>query len=122
MADMKADAKPDWENTENFDAEVVKEAISEGDQKAPEVDVASDYDAAKKMSTGIVDAETAEELVKPQFEVSSPDSVVTGTESKGTSANYTEMAKEVSPTPGGASNVTDDLVEKAISKGKPTNK
>ncbi|MBF2026997.1 MAG: hypothetical protein IGS48_09560 [Oscillatoriales cyanobacterium C42_A2020_001] len=121
MANLKADAQPDWENTENFDAEVVKEAISEGDQKAPEVDVAADYDAAKEMSAGIVDAKTAEELVKPQFEVESAESVVTGVESN-QSPDFMEMAKEVSQAPGGASNVTDDLVEKAIAKGKPSDK
>lgn len=121
MADLKADAQPDWENTENFDAEVVKEAISEGDQKAPEVDVASDYDAAKELSTGIVDAKTAEEMVKPQFEVEDPESVVTGAESS-QSPDFAEMAKEVNQAPGGVSNVTDDLVEKAIAKGKPSGK
>jgi hypothetical protein len=121
MADFKADAQPDWENTENFDAEVVKEAVAEGDEKAPEVDVASDYAAAQQMSGGIVDAETAEELVKPQFEVAQPESVVTGAEPTSESSDYLKMAKDVSPAPTGAGNVTDDLVEKAIAKGQPGN-
>lgn len=114
----KVNSQPDFEHTENFDAEVVKEAIVEGDEKAPEVDVASDYEASKKMSGGIVDAKTAEKLVKPQFEVEQAEEVVTGAEATG-DANYADMAKEVSNAPSGASNVTDDLVEKAISKGKP---
>ncbi|MDX2244003.1 MAG: hypothetical protein NW224_25280 [Leptolyngbyaceae cyanobacterium bins.302] len=118
MANVKADAQPDWENTENFDAEVVKEAIAEGDEKAPEVDVDSDYAASQKMSGGIVDAKTAEELVKPQFDVEQPSQVVTGAETKG-DADYVSMAKEINPAPSGAENVTDDLVEKAISKGQP---
>jgi len=120
MADLKVDSQPDWENTENFDAEVVKEAIAEGDEKAPKVDVESDYAASKRMSGGIVDAEVAEELVKPQFEVASPDEVVTGTEPHNQSTDYTKMAKDVHANPTeGVSHVTDDLVEKAISKGQP---
>lgn len=119
MADLKVDAQPDWQNTENFDAEVVKEAIAEGDEKAPEVDVASDYAAAQQMSGGIVNAETAEELVKPQFEVEQPKDVVTGAEPTSQSADYLKMAKEVNPAPASAGNVTDDLVEKAIAKGQP---
>jgi hypothetical protein len=119
MADLKVDAQPDWENTENFDAEVIKEAIVEGDEKAPEIDVASDYAASKQMSGGIVDAETAEELVKPQFEVKQPEEVVTGAEPTSQSADYLNIAKEINPNPAGASNVTDDLVAKAIAKGQP---
>ncbi|EKQ70513.1 hypothetical protein OsccyDRAFT_0805 [Leptolyngbyaceae cyanobacterium JSC-12] len=69
-------------------------SVSIGDQEAPEVDLASDYDAAKKMSTGMVDAETTQQLVKPQFEVSISDSVVTGAELKSESAGYAEMAKK----------------------------
>lgn len=118
MADLKIDSQPDFENTENFDAEVVKEAIVEGDKKAPKVDVASDYEASKRMSGGIVDEKTAEKLVKPQFEVEQADEVVTGAEPAG-DANFADMAKDVSHAPSGASNVTDDLVEKAISKGQP---
>lgn len=119
MADLKVDSQPDWENTENFDAEVVKEAIAEGDEKAPEVNVAADYARSQELSGGIVDAELAEELVKPQFEVSSADEVVTGAEPS-QSTDYLEMAKDLNPAPAaGAGVVTDDLVEKAIAKGQP---
>ncbi|MDX2229888.1 MAG: hypothetical protein NW220_09635 [Leptolyngbyaceae cyanobacterium bins.349] len=121
MADLKADAQPDFDHTENFDAEVIKEAIAEGDEKAPEVDVAADYAAAQQMSGGVVDAETAEQLVQPQFEVERPEDVVTGAEPTSQSADYLEMAKDIHPTPGGSGNVTDDLVQKAIAKGQPGN-
>lgn len=122
MADLKVDAQPDWENTENFDAEVVKEAIAEGDEKAPEVDVAADYAMAQQMSSGFVDAELAEELVKPQFEVAQPEAVVTGAEIGSGTSDYLEMAKDINPAPTGeVGKVTDDLMEKAIAKGQPGN-
>jgi hypothetical protein len=120
MADLKVDAQPDWENTENFDAEVVKEAIAEGDEKAPEVDVAADYAVAQQLSGGIVDAELAEELVKPQFEVARPEEVVTGAEVGSGGSDYLEMAKDINPTPTAVvGEVTDDLMQKAIAKGQP---
>lgn len=119
MADLKVDSQPDWENTENFDAEVVKEAITEGDEKAPEVDVAADYEASQQLSGGIVDAKTAEEMVKPQFKVASSEAVVTGAEAGSGTSDYLEMAKDVHPAPTGEVEVTDDLMQKAIAKGQP---
>lgn len=117
-----AEVKPDWENTENFDAEVVKEAISEGDQPEPKADVSADYEAAKEMSGGIVDEETAEKMVKPQLEMPKPMETKSVSKSDSNPEDYTEMAKDVSPAPKGASNVTDDLVEKAIDKGQSAKK
>lgn len=124
MADLTAE-KPDWQNTENFDAEVVKEAIATGDDKISETNTAADYAAAQAMSTGIVDAETAEAMVAPQFEVAQPDQVDIGStpvnQSDSNPGDYRAMAKEVSSAPAAAGNVTDDLVEKAIAKGQSGN-
>ena len=121
MADLAAE-KPDWKNTENFDAEVVKESIATGEDKIPETNVAADYDAAQEMSTGIVDAETAEAMVAPQFEVARPDQVSIGSSSANTPdsnpSDYLDMAKEINPAPTGSGNVTDELMEKAIAKGQ----
>lgn len=116
------DVKPDWENTENFDAEAVKEAISEGDQPEPKVDVSADYEASKEMSGGVVDAETAEKMVAPQLEMPEPMETKHATGSDSNPEDYKDMAKDVSPAPQGTSNVTDNLVEKAIEKGQSAKK
>lgn len=117
-----AEVKPDWENTENFDAEAVKEAIVEGDLPEPKADVSADYEASKEMSGGIVDEETAEKMVAPQLEMPEPMETKHVTASDSNPEDYREMAKDVSPAPEGAHNVTDNLVEKALEKGQPSKK
>lgn len=105
--------------TQNLDAEMLKEAIAEGDTKDISVDVGADYAAAQDMSTGIVDAAEAEALGAPDFEVSTPAQVSVPTMSANDQIDYTDMAKDMNPSGAGAGNVTDDLVKKALDLGKP---
>jgi hypothetical protein len=104
--------------TQNLDAEMLKEAINEGDTKEISVDVGADYAAAQDMSTGSVNAAEAEAIVAPDFEVSTPAQVAVPTMSANDQIDYTDMAKDINPT-GGAGNVTDDLVKKALDLGTP---
>lgn len=106
------------DTTQNMDAEMLKEAIAEGDTKGLSVDVGADYAAAQDMSTGSVGAAEAEAIVSSDFEVSTPAEVAVPTMSANDQIDYANMAKDINPT-GGAGNVTDDLVKKALDLGKP---
>jgi hypothetical protein len=110
--------------SQNFDSEQAKEAITAGEQKAPEVDVAADYEASKQFSVSEIDqteegAKAAAEATAPQFELPQPTETRTVAEPTSDPQDYLEMAKDVSPAPAGATNVTDDLVAKALELGKP---
>lgn len=110
--------------SQNFDSEQAKDAIAAGEQKAPDVDVAADYEASKQFSVSEIDQtsegeKAAAEATAPQFELSQPSETRTVAEPTSDPQDYLEMAKDVSPAPAGATNVTDDLVAKALELGKP---
>jgi hypothetical protein len=107
------------ETEQNFDAELLKEAIAEGETKEATVDLGADYQAAQQMSQGAIGAAEAEAMVAPQFEVSSPEEVQIPSTSANSSLDYVDMAKEINPTAAGVENVTDALVEKALQMGQP---
>ncbi|MBD2019790.1 hypothetical protein H6F43_06260 [Leptolyngbya sp. FACHB-36] len=109
---------------QNQDAQLAADAIAAGQEKLPNVDVEADYEAAQQFSVSPIDrtgegAQAAQEATAPQFEVSQPESTTTTAEPTGDPGDYLDMARQVSPAPTGASNVTDDLVNKAIEKGQP---
>lgn len=111
--------------SENFDAELAKEAIAKGEEKATDVNVAADYEASKQFSVSEIDktkegVQAAEAATAPQFELTQPAETSTQSKSDADPADYREMAKDVSPAPTGAGNVTDDLVEKAMDMGQPS--
>jgi len=113
------DLVDETDTTQNLDAEMLKEAIAEGDTKGLSVDVGADYAAAQEMSTGTVGVAEAEAIVAPDFEVSTPAEVAVPTMSASDQIDYTDMAKDINPTGAGAGNVTDELMEKALNLGKP---
>lgn len=107
----------------NFDAEELKGAIDQGELQAPELSVEDDYEAAQKYSESGLTSEEAEEAIAPQFEVSAASDVTLTpeaslSESSGDSADYRDMAKQVSHAPSGTSPITDELVAKALEKGQ----
>lgn len=108
--------------SQNFDAQQMTEAIAEGDVKAPKVDVAADYEAAQEFSVSDVDrtsegAQAAEAAVAPQFEVHAPEETSAPAQTTGNPEEFIGIAKEISPFPSAAHNVTDEQVEKAIEMG-----
>ncbi|PZV13501.1 MAG: hypothetical protein DCF22_10570 [Leptolyngbya sp.] len=107
------------DTTQNMDAEMLKEAISEGDTKGLSIDVGADYESAQDMSTGSVDADEAEAIVAPDFEVSTPAQVAVPTMSANDQIDYTDMAKDINPAGSAAGNVTDELMKKALDLGTP---
>lgn len=89
--------------TESYDAEQLKEDISAGEEKAPQVDVESDYERSKEFDVAEIDrtgegAKAAAEATEPQVKHSSfssfSDQESTGSEA-GNPDTFREMAKEV---------------------------
>lgn len=110
--------------SQNFDAEQAKEAISAGDEKAPKVDVAADYEASKQFSVSDIDRteagkQAAEAATAPEHPLSEPEAPKVEAATTGDPQEYREMAKDVSTAPQGGAEVTDDLVQKAIEMGQP---
>ena len=111
------------EAAENQDAQLTAEAIEEGVQKAPKIDVSADYEASQQFAVN-PHADTAEgakaiaEATAPQFPVPEPKEVNRSVESSSDPADFLDMAKDISPT-AGQGNVSDDLVQKALEKGQP---
>ncbi|HEY9909699.1 MAG TPA: hypothetical protein V6D18_19070 [Thermosynechococcaceae cyanobacterium] len=109
---------------ENHDAKLAKEAIAAGEEKAKQVDVAADYEAAQEFSVSEVDrtgegAQQAEEATATQFELSQPETTPFVAESTGDPSEFLSAAIDITPNSAGAGNVSDDLVKKALEMGKP---
>jgi hypothetical protein len=119
MADNVVERYKTDETEQNFDAELMKEAIAEGETKEINVDTSADYEVAKQMSESSVSAKQAEDMVAPQFAMTQPEDVQIGSTSDNDSVDYMDMAKDITETPAGSGNVTDDLVEKALEMGQP---
>ncbi len=108
---------------ENQDAQLTAEAIEEGMQEAPQIDVSSDYEASKQFAAN-PHADTKEgakaiaDATAPQFPVPEPKEVGHATEASSDPADYLDMAKDINPT-GGQGKVSDDLMQKALEKGQP---
>lgn len=110
--------------SQNFDAKQLVEEIATGEQKAPKVDVESDYEAAKELSVSPIDheqtgAEMAEAATAPQFEVHAPETTRTVAQPTGNPDDYRDMAKDIGSPVAGVDHVTDSLLEKALEKGQP---
>lgn len=125
---MSDQVKPDPKQAPTQDAELAAENIASGEEKAPTVDVSDDYEASKQFSVSDVDrsgagAAAAKEATGSQFQVSQPQETKTTTESTGNPDAYRDMAAEVGSDVGSTdeavTNVSDDLVDKALDMGKP---
>lgn len=115
--------------SENFDAELAKEAIAQGEEKVADINVAADYEASKQFSVSEIDktkegAQAAEAATASDRKLPQPDESLTASNTQAKSdadpADYREMARDVSQGTTGASNVSDDLVEKALEMGQPS--
>jgi 2-keto-4-pentenoate hydratase len=90
------------DSNQAYEAQQMVEAIAEGDEKAPSVNVEDDYEASKAYSTSEVDqtgegAAAAAAATAPKFKVSTPEETNTTAQSTGDPQDYLEMAKEVNP-------------------------
>ncbi|MEB3339085.1 MAG: hypothetical protein VKJ46_16555 [Leptolyngbyaceae bacterium] len=121
-----AEPKTDLESTQaqTYDSQQLSEEIATGETKVPKVNVDADYNAAQEFSSSEIDQtragdEAAAAAVAPQHEVPAPEETTFTAEPTGNPDEFIDIAKEVSPFPSGSTNVTDELVQKAIDKSQP---
>lgn len=108
-----------------YDAQQMTEAIALGDEKAPKVDVSSDYEASKEFSVSEIDrtdagAEAAAAVTSTQFELSTPTEVEFKAEPTGEPSDFLDMAKSVSSIAADATPINDDLMQRALELGQPS--
>ncbi|HEY9849717.1 MAG TPA: hypothetical protein V6D28_09685 [Leptolyngbyaceae cyanobacterium] len=121
---MAEQIQPNPKEAPTHDSQLAAENMVTGTEKAPEIDVSADYEASKAFSVSEIDrsgegAKAAEEATAPQFAVSQPQQSEFKAESTGNPDRYMDMARDVNPGGEDATNVSDDLVQKALEKGKP---
>ncbi|MUL37408.1 hypothetical protein [Gloeocapsopsis dulcis] len=121
MADEEIRPNPDQATTQ--EAQLAAESIAEGKEKVTDIDFDADYAAAQQMSVSDIDrtdagAQAAQKATAPQFEVSQPEETRTET-TTGNPEDYKQMAQESSAE--STTEVSDDLVKKALDKGKADN-
>lgn len=122
---MPDEIKPNPSQAPTHDAQLAADNIASGEEKTPSVDLEADYQAAKQLSVSEIDrtgegAKAAQEATAPKQEVHEPQQTKTEAQPTGNPDDYLNMAKDVGGSANeGATNVTDDLVEKALDKGQP---
>jgi hypothetical protein len=116
--------KPNVNEATTHDAQLAAENMASGKEKTPKVDFESDYAAAQEFSVSEIDRTNAGEgaakaATQPQQKVSPTPETKSETASTGNPKDYLEMAEEVGGSRNEAvTNVSDDLVEKALQKGR----
>lgn len=101
-------------SAESYDAHQVAEAIEEGEQSAPNVDLDADYEASKKLS-GSQSGEKAVTASMPGMPNAEATNSVSA--STGNPDDYREMAKQVTPAPE-AEGDSSEPVKKASKQGQ----
>ncbi|WP_414527459.1 hypothetical protein [Nodularia chucula] len=117
MADQ---VKPNVNQASTHDAQLAADNMASGAEKTPKVDFESDYAAAQQFSVSEIDRTNAGvTATAPEKKVSEVKETKTEAQSTGNPQDYLEMAKEVGGSRTEAvTNVSDELVEKALKKGK----
>lgn len=122
---MTDEVKPDPKQATTQEAQLAAENIASGVEQTPVVDFDADYEASQQFSVSDIDrsgegAAAAEAVTAPDFKVSQVEETNTEAQSTGNPSDYLDMAKDVgSQTEAGTGNVSDDLINKALDKGKP---
>lgn len=120
---MAEELKPNPTQATSHEAQLAAENMVEGKEQTPKIDVSADYEASKAFSVSQLDrtaggARAAEAATAHKFEVAQPEQTEYKAETTGNPDNYLDMARDVNPRAEGATNVTDDLVQKALEKGQ----
>ncbi|KAB8317383.1 hypothetical protein SD81_018955 [Tolypothrix campylonemoides VB511288] len=122
---MPDEIKPNPSQAPTHDAQLAADNIASGEEKTPSVDIEADYQAAQRLSVSEIDrtgegAKAAQEATAPKQEVHEPQQTKTEAPPTGNPDDYLNMAKDVAGSRNeGATNVTNDLIEKALEKGQP---
>lgn len=122
---MSEELTPDPKQAPTHDAQLAAESMAAGEEKTPQVDTDADYEASKAFSVSAIDntqegAKAAEAATAPDFKIpEAKETKSTTAESTGNPEDYRQMAKDVNPRVGEGTVDSDQLVKKAIEKGKP---
>ncbi|OKH27397.1 hypothetical protein [Chroogloeocystis siderophila] len=124
MADEEL--KPNPSEAVTQEAQLAAENMAAGKEEAPNIDFDADYAAAQQMSVSDIDrteagAQAAEEATAPQFEVSQQQESKTEAPATGNPDDYKQMAQESAAAAEPVSEVSDDLLKKALDLGKAGN-
>jgi len=121
---MSEKVKPNPSEATTHDAQLAAENIVSGEEKAPKVDFDADYAAAQQFSVSEVDrtgegVAAAEAATATKYELSKPEEVKTVAQPTGNPDDFLELAQEVGASKTEAvTSVSDNLVQKALEKGK----
>ncbi|WP_066379971.1 hypothetical protein [Anabaena sp. CA = ATCC 33047] len=122
---MPDEVKPNSVEAPTHDAKLAAERIASGAEKTPMVDYEADYAAAQELSVSEIDrtgegANAAKAATQSKYEIPQPEETTTPAQATGNPDDYLELAKEVGASKDEAvTSVNDDLVQKALKKGKP---
>ncbi|WP_026732600.1 hypothetical protein [Fischerella sp. PCC 9605] len=120
---MPEEIKPNVSEAPTKDAKLAAENIASGEEKAPSVDMESDYQAAQQFSVSEVDrtgegAKAAEQATAPQYQMPEATEVKTEAQPTGNPNDYKEMANEVGASQEAVTSVSDDVLKQALEKGQ----
>jgi hypothetical protein len=124
---MPDEVKPNLNEAPTHDAQLAADSIASGEEEAPKVDFEADYKAAQQFSVSDIDrtsegSAAAKAATAPQQNVSQAQETKTQTQPTSKPDDFLEAAKDIgSSQTEGVSNVSDDLVEKALEKGERKN-
>ncbi|MBW4685916.1 MAG: hypothetical protein KME40_12650 [Komarekiella atlantica HA4396-MV6] len=124
---MPDEVKPNVNEAPTHDAQLAADNIASGEEKAPTVDFDADYAAAQQFSVSEIDrtgegSAAAQEATAPKQNVPKTEEVKTQAQPTGNPKDYADLAKEVGDSQTeGITNVSDDLVKKALEKGERKN-
>jgi hypothetical protein len=119
--------KPNPDEATTHEAQLAAENMASGEEKLQKVDFDADYAAAQQFSVSEIDRTpegqaAAEAATASKFEVPEAEERKTEAQPTGNPDDFLDLAKEVGGSETeGVSNVTDDLVKKAIEMGQPKN-
>ena len=121
---MPDEVKPNQTQDQPQDAQLTAESIASDTEPAAVIDVEEDYEAAQQFSVSEIDrtgagAQAAEAATASDFKMSEKEETRTEAESTGDPDDYMEMAADATSTTEGVTNVSDDLIKKALDMGKP---
>lgn len=122
---MSEEIKPNVTEAPTQDAQLAAENMATGVEKAPKIDLDTDYQAAQQFSVSEIDrtgegAAAAEAATAPKFKVPEAKEVKVGTAPAptGNPDDYMAMAADANVPNEGVTTVSDELLEKAFEKGE----
>lgn len=121
---MPDEVKPNQTQDQPQDAQLTAQSIASDTEPAPLIDVEADYEAAQQFSVSEIDrtgagAQAAEAATASDFKMPENEETRTEAQATGNPDDFMAMAADATSTTQGVSNVTDDLMKKALDMGKP---